>query len=237
MLLCLLVSVVVGALLALIYGLLSVRLNEIYFAMLTLAFGMLTYSVAIQWRSFTGGSDGISGFRVHSLGLGFDLNLSNPANYYYVVLAVVFLATCLLYLICHSSFGLSLRAIRLNHERVSFCGLNVHKYRLAAFVISGGFAGLAGGLMAPFLRVASPELMHWTMSAEPVLMTLLGGASYFFGPYLGAAIFILLESWITTYTTNWMLILGIILAIMVIFFRHGLIGSLSFLVKKERTNG
>lgn len=237
LLLCLLVSIVVGALLALIYGLLSVRLNEIYFAMLTLAFGMLTYSIAIQWRDFTGGSDGISGFKVQSLGLGIDLNLANPTNYYYVVLAIVFLATALLYLICHSSFGLSLRAIRLNYERVSFCGLNVHKYRLAAFVISGAFAGLAGGLMAPFLRVASPELMHWTMSAEPVLMTLLGGASYFFGPYLGAALFILLESWITTYTTNWMLILGIVLAIIVIFFRHGIIGSLLLLGKRERTNG
>lgn len=233
LLLCLLVSIVVGALLALVYGLLSVRLNEIYFAMLTLAFGMLTYSVATQWRDFTGGSDGISGFTLKSFGFGIDLSLGNPAVYYYVVLAIVFLATCLLYLICHSSFGLTLKAIRLNSERVSFCGLNVRNYRLAAFIISGGFAGLAGGLMAPFLRIASPELMHWTMSAEPVLMTILGGASYFFGPYLGAAVFVLLESWITSYTNNWMLILGIILAIMVIFFRHGIIGSLLSLKKKE----
>lgn len=226
LILCLIVSAFAGALLALIFGALSVRLNEIYFAMLTLAFGMLTYSVVHQWRSVTGGSDGLSGFTLGDFGLGLNLTLGNPAVYYHVVLAIVVLATILLYIICHSSFGLILRAIRLNSERVSFCGLNIRHYRLASFVISGAFAGLAGGLMAPFLRIASPELMHWSMSAEPVLMTILGGVGFFFGPFLGAAIFVLLESWITTYTQNWMMILGIILALMVMFFRHGVLGTI-----------
>lgn len=223
---CLILSAVAGAILALIFGLFSVRLNEIYFAMLTLAFGMLTYSVTHQWRSVTGGSDGISGFRARDFGLGLDLTLGNPSAYYYVVLAIVVLATILLYIISHSSFGLILRAIRLNAERVSFCGLNIRNYRLASFAISGAFAGLAGGLMAPFLRIASPELMHWSMSAEPVLMTILGGVGYFFGPYLGAAIFVLLESWITSYTQYWMMYLGIILAFMVLFFRRGVLGTI-----------
>ena len=223
---CLILSAVAGAILALIFGIFSVRLNEIYFAMLTLAFGMLTYSVTHQWRSVTGGSDGISGFRAKDFGLGMDLVLGNPSVYYYVVLAIVVLATILLYIISHSSFGLILRAIRLNAERVSFCGLNVRHYRLASFVVSGAFAGLAGGLMAPFLRIASPELMHWSMSAEPVLMTILGGVGYFFGPYLGAAIFVLLESWITSYTQYWMMYLGIILAFMVLFFRLGVLGTI-----------
>lgn len=222
---CLIVSFTAGSLLALIFGALSVRLNEIYFAMLTLAFGMLTYSVTHQWRSVTGGSDGLSGFVLNNFGLGLDLNLGNPSVYYWVVLAVVVIATILLYIITHSSFGLILRAIRLNAERVSFCGLNIKNYRLASFVISGGFAGLAGGLMAPFLRIASPELMHWSMSAEPVLMTILGGVGYFFGPFLGAAIFVLLESWITSFTQYWMLFLGVILAFMVMFFRHGTLGT------------
>lgn len=226
LILCLILSAVAGAILALIFGIFSVRLNEIYFAMLTLAFGMLTYSVTHQWRSVTGGSDGISGFRAKNFGLGLDLVLGNPSVYYYVVLAVVVIATILLYIISHSSFGLILRAIRLNSERVSFCGLNVRYYRLASFVISGAFAGLAGGLIAPFLRIASPELMHWSMSAEPVLMTILGGVGYFFGPYLGAAIFVLLESWITSYTQYWMLYLGIILAFMVLFFRLGVLGTI-----------
>ncbi len=223
---CLAASSVAGALLALVFGSLSVRLNEIYFAMLTLAFGMLTYSVTHQWRSVTGGSDGISGFRVGEFGLGLSLTMANPSVYYWVVLAVVVVATAILYVITHSSFGLILRAIRLNPERVAFCGLNIRHYRLASFVISGAFAGLAGGLMAPFLRIASPELMHWSMSAEPVLMTILGGVGYFFGPYLGAAIFVLLESWITSYTQYWMLYLGVILAFMVLFFRRGVLGTI-----------
>lgn len=222
---CLLVSFAAGTLLALVIGALCVRLDEVYFAMLTLAFGMMVYGVAHQWRSVTGGSDGISGFSVGALGLGVDLALGNPAVYYYVVLAVVVVASALLYRICNSSFGLILKAIRQNPERVAFCGLNIRSYRLAAFTVAGGFAGLAGGLMAPFLHVASPDLAHWTMSAEPVLMTILGGSSYFLGPFLGAAIFVLLETWITSITQAWMLFLGIILALMVIFFRRGVLGT------------
>src|SRR5690625_2731246 len=223
---CLILSAVAGAILALIFGLFSVRLNEIYFAMLTLAFGMLTYSVTHQWRSVTGGSDGISGFRARDFGLGLDLTLGNPSVYYYVVLAIVVLATILLYIISHSSFGLILRAIRLNAGRVSFCGLNIRNYRLASFAISGAFAGLAGGLMAPFLRIASPELMHLSMSAETVLMSILGGVCYFFDPYLGDAIVVMLESSITSYTQYWMMYLGIILAFMVLFFRRGVLGTI-----------
>lgn len=233
LILCLIVSFVSGSILALVFGVLSVRLNEIYFAMLTLAFGMLTYSVTHQWRDVTGGSDGLSGFSLDKFGLGLELNLGNPMIYYWVVLGVVAVATFVLYIITHSSFGLVLRAIRLNSERVSFCGLNVKNYRLASFVISGGFAGLAGGLMAPFLRIASPELMHWSMSAEPVLMTILGGVGFFFGPYFGAALFVLLETWITSFTNYWMLFLGIILALMVMFFRHGVLGMFIFR-KQER---
>src|SRR5690554_1163624 len=222
---CLLVAVVAGAVLALVIGFFSVRLNEVYFSMLTLAFGMMVYAVVHQWRSVTNGSDGIAGFTVKSLGLGIDVTLGNPAVYYHVVLVVVLGATALLYLICRSSFGLILRAIRQNPERVTFCGLNVRSYRLAAFTIAGAFAGLAGGLMAPFLRIASPELVHWSMSAEPILMSILGGTGYFLGPFFGAAMFVLLETWITSVTQAWMLVLGIILALMVMFFRRGLLGT------------
>lgn len=221
----LLVSMSVSAVLALGIGFLSVRLNEVYFAMLTLAFGMMVFAIAYQWRSATNGSDGLAGFTLGSFGLGLDLVLGNPAVYYHVVLAIVAVAAVVLYLICRSSFGMMLRAIRQNPERVSFAGLNVRLYRLVAFVIAGAFAGLAGGLMAPFLRVASPELLHWSMSAEPVLMAILGGTGYFLGPFVGSAVFVLLETWITSFTESWMLVLGIILALMVIFFRRGLLGT------------
>ncbi len=222
---CLMVSVLAGALLALVIGFFCVRLNEVYFAMLTLAFGMMVFAVVHQWRSVTNGSDGIAGFTVGTFGLGLDLTLANPSVYYHVVLALVVLAAALLYLVCRSSFGLILRAIRQNPERVAFCGLNVRSYRLAAFTIAGGFAGLAGGLMAPFLRIASPEMVHWSMSAEPVLMTILGGSGYFLGPFFGAGMFVLLETWITSVTHAWMLVLGIILALMVMFFRRGVLGT------------
>ena len=222
---CLLVSILAGALLALVIGFFSVRLDEVYFAMLTLAFGMMVFAVAHQWRSVTNGSDGIAGFNAASLGLGFGLTLADPSVYYLFVLITVLLAAAILYLICRSSFGLILRAIRQNPERVAFCGLDVKQYRLAAFTISGAFSGLAGGLMAPFLHIASPDMVHWSMSAEPVLMSILGGTGYFLGPFFGAAMFVLLETWITSFTQAWMLVLGIILALMVMFFRRGLLGT------------
>lgn len=221
----LLASMGAAALLALIIGFFCVRLNEVYFAMLTLAFGMMVFAIAYQWRSVTNGSDGLAGFSLGSFGLGLDLTLGNPAVYYHVVLAIVGVASVVLYVICRSSFGMILRAIRQNPERVSFAGLNVRTYRLVAFVIAGAFAGLAGGLIAPFLRVASPELLHWSMSAEPILMAILGGTGYFLGPFIGAAVFVLLETWITSFTESWMLVLGVILALMVIFFRKGLLGT------------
>lgn len=223
---CLLVSMGVSALLALVIGFLSVRLNEVYFAMLTLAFGMMVFAIAYQWRSVTNGSDGLAGFTLGSFGFGLDLTLGNPLVYYHVVLGIVAVASLVLYVICRSSFGMILKAIRQNPERVSFAGLNVRRYRLVAFVIAGTFAGLAGGLIAPFLRVASPELLHWSMSAEPILMAILGGTGYFLGPFIGSAAFVLLETWITTYTQAWMLVLGVILAVMVIFFRKGLLGTI-----------
>lgn len=222
---CLLVSMGVAGMLALVIGYLSVRLNEVYFAMLTLAFGMMVFAAAYQWRSLTNGSDGLAGFTLGSFGLGIDLMLVDPAVYYQVVLVLVALASVVLFMISRSSFGMILKAIRQNPERVAFAGLNVRTYRLAAFVIAGTFAGLAGGLMAPFLRVASPELMHWSMSAEPILMAILGGTGYFLGPFIGSAVFVLLETWITSVTQSWMLVLGIILALMVIFFRKGLLGT------------
>lgn len=222
---CLGVAMLAAAALAFVIGFLSVRLDEVYFAMLTLAFGMMVYAVIHQWRAVTNGSDGIAGFTLTSLGLGFDLTLGNPVVYYHVVLGIVLVAALVLYLICGSSFGLMLRAIRQNPERVSFCGIDVRRYRLAAFTIAGAFGGLAGGLMAPFLRVASPGMVHWSTSAEPILMSILGGTGYFLGPFFGAAMFILLEAWITSITQAWMLMLGVILALMVMFFRRGLLGT------------
>lgn len=231
---CLLVALIAGTILAFIIGYFCVALDEVYFAMLTLAFGMMIFGIVHQWRSVTGGSDGITGFAIGSLGLGIDIQLANPRNFYLLVLAIVAIASLVLHRICNSSFGMILKAIRQNPERVAFCGLNIRNYRLAAFTIAGGFAGLAGGLMAPFLRIASPDLAHWSMSAEPILMTILGGSSYFMGPFLGAGLFVLLETWITNITQAWMLVLGIILALMVMFFRRGVLGTILDLFQSQK---
>lgn len=222
----LVVAMVVAALLAWLIGAFSVRLDEVYFAMLTLAFGMMVYALVHQWRSLTNGSDGIAGFRLGSFGLGLDLQLADPIVYYRVVLVIVTLAALVLHRIVRSPFGLVLAAIRQNGERVSFCGIDARRHRLLAFVIAGVFAGLAGGLFAPFNRVANPDMIHWTQSALPVLMTILGGAGHFLGPFFGAAIFVLLETWITTWTEHWMLFLGTVLAVLVMFFRRGIFGTI-----------
>jgi len=220
------VAMVVSALLAWVIGAFCVRLDEVYFAMLTLAFGMMVYAIVHQWRSLTNGSDGIAGFPLGTLGFGLELQLADPAVYYRVVLVVVAVAAGLLYRIVRSPFGLLLTAIRQNAERVAFCGVDVRRHRLIAFVVAGLFAGLAGALFAPFNRVANPDMVHWTQSAQPVLMTILGGSGYFLGPFFGAAIFVLLETWITSYTEHWMLFLGVVLAVLVIFFRRGIFGSI-----------
>ncbi len=215
----------VGAgLLALLIGYLCVRLDEVYFAMLTLAFGMMVFAVAHEWRSLTEGSDGVAGFRITPFGLGLDGQLANPIHFYYLTLLVAAVSICLLYRITVSPFGLILRAMRENTERVAFAGIPVNRYRLYAFALSGFFSGLAGALFSPFNRIAVPDMVHWTQSAEPVLMTILGGAQYFFGPLFGAAVFLGLRQWVTTYTEEWMIYLGVILAFMVIFMPRGALG-------------
>lgn len=204
-------------------GYLSVKLDEIYFAMLTLGFGMMFYTLAHQWREVTGGSDGITGFGIPHL---FGLGLGHPVHYYYFVLGVVAIGTWVLWRIVRSPFGLLLLSMRENPERAAFVGVDVRRYRWFAFVISGALCGVAGALFAAFGRIASPVMLHWTKSAEPVLMSILGGANVFLGPMVGAAIFFLLEHIITKFTTTWMIFLGAILVVFVIFFPEGVLGTL-----------
>ena len=216
-------AMLIAGLFALVIGALSVRLSEVYFAMLTLAFGMLVYGAAHQLRGFTGGSDGVTGFQLGEVG---GSSLANPTTFYYLTLVTAALATFVLYRIVRSPFGLLLRAMRENVERVSFTGTPVYRYRLYAFVLSGMFAGLAGALYGPFTRVASPDMLHWSASAEPVLMSVLGGSGVFFGPVVGAGVFLLLKDWITGFTDQWMLYLGLGLGLIVLLFPKGLLGTL-----------
>lgn len=226
-------AMLVAAVSALIIGALSVKLNEVYFAMLTLAFGMMVHAIAFQWRSFTNGSDGITGFRLSDFAW-LDLNLANPVTFYYLTLGVVSVGLLLLFLITRSPFGLVLRAIRENRERVAYTGSSVYRNRLLAFVISGALAGLAGALYGPFLRIAAPSMLHWSTSAEPIIMSVLGGSSTFLGPGVGAAVYLLLQNAVTSYTDRWMLYLGIVLVLIVLFFPRGLLGSAQAWVRRAR---
>jgi len=226
MALAMLAGVIVAGAAAVLIGYLSVRLDEIYFAMLTLGFGMMFFTLVHQWREVTGGSDGITGFGSPTLKLfGLTLSLGHPVHYYYFALAVVAGSSYLLWRITRSPFGLLLLSLRENPERAAFLGVDVRRYRWFAFVIAGIFAGLAGSLFSPFDRMASPTMLHWTKSAEPVLMSILGGANLFLGPMVGAAIFFFLEHIITKFTTSWMIFLGAILVLLVIFFPEGILGT------------
>lgn len=217
------VGFLAATLAAWIIGYLCVRLDEIYFAMLTLAFGMMIHTVIWQWDSLTGGADGLVGIpRPHFL----FFDLSNNIPYYYFTLIVVVICAAILWVIINSPFGLTLKSIRENHERVEYLGINMRRYRLISFVISGFFCGVAGAIFAPFEMAISPEIAFWMKSAEPVFMSLLGGMNIFFAPVAGAAIFMYLKEIISGYTEYWMFPLGAILILMVIFLPGGIIGFL-----------
>jgi len=223
----LIVALAAGAVAAVLIGFLCVRRDEIYFAMITLGFGMMLYTIAHSWFDLTGGSDGLPLMNIPPLRLfGGQFSLFNPTVMYLFVLAAT--AVCILFLlrIVKSPFGLMLTAIRENKQRLSFVGASVQNLRLTAFVISGAVAGVSGGLFAIFNAMATPDILHWGFSARPVLMTVLGGSSIFLGPMFGAAIFFSLEQLITSITENWMIFLGLILIPVVIFFPRGILGTM-----------
>ena len=226
-----------AALLAVVIGLFCVRRNEIYFAMLTLAFGMMVFAVFHQWRSFTGGSDGVAGFLLPEFGLGIAIDLYDPAQFYWMTLVIVVLCLWVLHRIVRSPFGLLLLAMRENLGRTAFTGVPVYRYRLYAFVISGLFSGIAGALFAPYNAVVVPDMVHWTQSAQPVLMSVLGGTAYFLGPFLGATVFQLLKLVVTDVSANWMLYLGTVLLAVVLFAPRGLSGLVADGLKRAGLGG
>ncbi len=231
-----LAGMLVAMLAALVVGFFSVRLDEIFFAMITLAFGMMFFSIAHNWREVTGGSDGLPVFNLPGLNLfGLHLTFYSPISMYYLISTTVLIALFLLWLIVHSPFGLILKATRENKQRVTFVGGNVRKLRIVAFTISGAFTGLAGVLFCLFNNMATPEFMHWSFSTKPIIMSIIGGTGSFFGPLFGAGIFFVLEQIIIRYTENWLFFLGIILVPVVLFFPLGVFGTLQNRFFKQRS--
>jgi len=204
-------------------GILSVRHTRIYFSMLTLAFGMMIFSIAWKWRDFTGGDDGLVGIPrapVSIPGL-FSLDVATINRYYYVAMVVTVIAIYVLYRVTRSPLGLALRAIRDNEQRAAFAGIPVTTYRVTAFTIAGLYAGLAGSLLPALENTVTPPIAHWSTSAEPVLATLLGGMHMFAGPIVGAALLIILKDIIVRFTVHWSIVLGVTVIVLVMGFRGG----------------
>ncbi len=218
-------GVLLAGIIALILGFLCIRHTRIYFAMLTLCFGMMIYSLAWKWRTITGGDDGLVGVPRAPLEIPgiFRIDMSSLESYYYFVLIVCLLAIGLLYRIIKSPFGLILQGIRDSESRVSFAGVSVKNYRLIAFTIAGLYAGLAGALLPPLENTVTPPLAHWTHSAEPVLATLLGGIHTFSGPVVGAFLFYVIKDIIVRFTEYWLICLGIIVLALVMGLPGGVV--------------
>ncbi len=210
-------AVVISGLAAAVIGYFCVRLTQIYFAMLTLAFAMLVWGIAFKWKDVTGGDDGFTGVAVPAL-------LAGHVNYYYFTLAMVALGVGLLWMICHSAFGLTLVAIRENAVRAGFIGVDTSKMRWASFTVAGTFAGLAGALFGMYNRGMYIENAFWTESAQVMIMVLLGGIYSFVGPLIGAAVLYLLQVVTNQYTPYWPTVLGLILLVVVLVLPDGLVG-------------
>jgi branched-chain amino acid transport system permease protein len=215
---------------ALIFGYFCVRLSAIYFAMLTLAFSQIVWAICFKWNAVTGGDEGLPNIPYPSLdwissipGLG-DLRIAD--EFYLLTIVLVALSLAALRQITRSPFGRMLTTIRDNPERAAFIGINVRAYELAAFSVAGGFAGFAGALYAIFNRGVFADYVFWSKSAEVMIMAILGGINYFWGPPVGAFALVWLNQEITSYTQYWPFVLGVILLVLLFAFPGGIVGGL-----------
>ncbi|WP_296947483.1 branched-chain amino acid ABC transporter permease [uncultured Massilia sp.] len=225
-------AVVIAAVLALAMGLLAIRTRGIYFAMVTLALSQCVYFLVYQLPE-SGGENGLRGVNVATLRLpGVTLDLLDPTVKYFAFLAVVALALLALSRVLASPFGGAVEAIRENEARTRACGFHVEHTKLIAFVLSGAVCGLAGALNAIHLSSVAIESLHYETSGLVVMLCLLGGMGTFFGPFVGAALFLLIQDVFSLWTEHWQLYVGAIFMFFVLFFPKGVWGT--FL---EKTDG
>ncbi len=218
----------VGTLAAAIIGPLIIRLRGVYFAMVTIAFGQVFYFIAFRWNSVTGGDDGLTGWTRLPLDFGFatvDI-LHKPVAFYYLVFVVFAIAVGIMAWLLRSPFGRTLIAIRENERRARFLGIPVDMHIWMSWVISCGFVSLAGSLYALLNNFVDPRALYWTQSGDFVIMAVLGGMRSFWGPLLGAGIFVVLQDYLSSRTENWMSFLGLFFVLVVLFFPRGILGML-----------
>ena len=221
------IGVVGGALMAAAIGVLAIRTRGIYFAMVTMALSQCVYYLFYQAVDWTGGENGLRGINVREINIfGLKFDFIDPMTRYYVVAAFVILAFFVLSRILASPFGAVIEAVRENEARARASGYNVMLTRLVTFILSGAFCGLAGALAALHLSIVPIEIMHYETSGMAVMMSLLGGMGTFFGPFVGAAVYLLLENLVSLWTVHWQLIVGAIFVICVLFFPAGIWGTI-----------
>jgi branched-chain amino acid transport system permease protein len=207
-------------------GSLVVRRRGVYFAMVTIAFGQVFYYIAFQWSSLTGGDDGLRGFSRQPLHFGlFTIDiLSNENAFYYFVVLFFGLVTGVMALILRSPFGRTMLAIRENERRARFLGIAVERHIWIAFTLSCFFIGVAGALYALTNNFADPRGLHYSQSGDFVMMAVMGGMRTFWGPLFGAAVFVVVQDYLSSITVNWMSLVGLLFVMVVLFFPRGLLG-------------
>ncbi|MFW6024576.1 MAG: branched-chain amino acid ABC transporter permease [Dichotomicrobium sp.] len=221
---------VVAALLGLAFGSLAIRQRGIYFAMITLALAQMVYFFSVQ-SEFTHGEDGIQGVpRGYLLGI---IDLSQTINLYYFVMAVFVFGFFVIYRAIHSPFGQVLKAIRENESRVTSLGYNVAALKVGAFTLSAAVSGLAGATKAVVFQTATLTDVHWTMSGEVVLMTLLGGMGTVLGPIVGAGIVVALQDYLAGVGAWVTVIIGATFVVCVLTFRRGVIGEIARMLRLQ----
>jgi branched-chain amino acid transport system permease protein len=224
--LAMLAGTLLGGLAGTLFGRLIVHRRGVYFAMCTIAFGQLWYYLAYSWNSFTGGFDGLRDFHREPIGFGWlTLDITGGGTaFYFFLLAIFAVAVALMGFILRSPFGRTLVAIRENERRARFLGIPVELHIWLSFSISCFFTALAGTLYALLNNFADPMALHYSLSGYFVIMCVMGGMRTFWGPLVGAAVFVVLQDYISSMTVNWMFFIGVIFILVVLFFPRGLLG-------------
>lgn len=227
-------TVVLTILIAALIGVLSFRRRGVYFALLTLAFAQMFWTMGFIWPNITGGNEGFS-FDRPPLDLGIvEISMAGNVPMYVVTFVVVALAVFFAVRIVESPYGQVLKAIRENEERTEFLGYNTLHYKLLAFIIAGGYAGLAGSLYAMFTQFSFLNLLFWHQSGDLLMMVLIGGLGSIYGPVLGVFLFILLRDYLSAITPEWPLVLGGVFVLVILFSPDGLVGIYNRISRRFR---
>ncbi|MEM2376659.1 MAG: branched-chain amino acid ABC transporter permease [Sulfolobales archaeon] len=228
----LLIALTTSAVLSIAVGAVAVKRSGAYFTLLTVAAGEILHFLVIQFKNITGGDDGLIGIPRPPI-LNYEVNIY---QLYYLYIPIIMLSIIILKKIIQSPFGRILLAIRDNEERVEFLGYNVYHAKLIAMLISGIFSALAGALYVIYSLYVSPLLVYWLFSGEVVFMTILGGYGTFYGPLLGAAIYILLKDFASKYALNWPLIVGALFVIITLYRRYGILEIIKDVIEKMKVS-